>query len=105
MEFVATKLRVIHIDADKIVNEKEIGSELLEEDLISLVFQQLKRPEVVQKGYILSGFPRNRRQSLSLVRAGFIPKHIGILILTQLKLNYQMRILIPLLPNLQSWTP
>ncbi|KAJ3305969.1 hypothetical protein HDV03_000811 [Kappamyces sp. JEL0829] len=44
--------------------------------VITLILQQLKDPEVAEKGYLLEGFPRTKNQALALCQAGFIPDHV-----------------------------
>lgn len=46
--------------------------------ITTLVMQRLKDPEVVEKGYVLDGFPRTKAQANSLIQAGYIPDHVGM---------------------------
>lgn len=45
--------------------------------ITAMILQNLKDPEVVERGYILDGFPRTKQQALSLIQAGFIPDHVS----------------------------
>jgi adenylate kinase len=44
--------------------------------ITAMILQQLKDPEVVERGYILDGFPRTKQQALALLQAGFIPDKV-----------------------------
>jgi adenylate kinase len=46
--------------------------------MISLVTQRLAEPDVMQRGYVLDGFPRTREQAFSMQMKGSIPEHFGM---------------------------
>ena len=41
----------------------------------NLVFSRLQEPDVLEKGYVLEGYPRNRQQVISMQQRGIIPDH------------------------------
>ena len=44
--------------------------------ILAIILQQLRNPEVIERGYILDGFPRTRQQAQALLQAGFIPDKV-----------------------------
>ena len=50
--------------------------QLVPDTIISnLVFARLQESDVIDKGYVLDGFPRTREQALSMQRRGILPDH------------------------------
>jgi adenylate kinase len=45
--------------------------------MIHLVFARLQEPDVLEKGYVLEGFPRTREQALAMQRKGIFPDHLS----------------------------
>ena len=45
--------------------------------ILNLVFARLQESDVIEKGYVLNGFPRTREQALSMQKKGVIPDHFG----------------------------
>lgn len=43
----------------------------------NLVFARLQEPDVIEKGYVIEGYPRNREQALSMQRKGILPDHVS----------------------------
>jgi adenylate kinase family enzyme len=41
----------------------------------NLVFARLQEPDVLEKGYVLEGYPRNRQQIIAMQQRGIIPDH------------------------------
>ena len=41
----------------------------------NLVLSRLHEPDVLEKGYVLEGYPRNRQQALCMQQKGIIPDH------------------------------
>lgn len=51
--------------------------QLVPEHLITImIIQCLKDVDVVERGYLLDGFPRTKQQALAMLQAGFIPDHV-----------------------------
>lgn len=46
--------------------------------ITSIVLSHLKEQDVVERGYILDGYPRTKNQAMALLQAGHIPGHVGI---------------------------
>jgi adenylate kinase len=52
--------------------------QLVPDAIISnLVFARLQEPDVMTKGYVLEGYPRNRDQALVMQRKGILPDHLS----------------------------
>ncbi|KAI8899563.1 adenylate kinase-domain-containing protein [Globomyces pollinis-pini] len=91
IERLARQFDVVHINTGKLLNqayEKQksngvqakpyIDRGMLVPDsiMVSVILQQLKEPEVLERGYILDGYPRTKQQALALLQAGYIPSHV-----------------------------
>ena len=71
----------------------ERGQLVPDQIITNLVFARLQEPDVLEKGYVLEGFPRTREQALAMQRKGFLPDHLGTPLLenlmTSLFIEYQ----------------
>lgn len=91
IESLARQLDVVHIHTGTLLEkafQKQTSAgvqarafvekgQLVPDYLItSMILQQLKDPDVVERGYILDGFPRTKQQALALLQAGFLPDHV-----------------------------
>jgi adenylate kinase len=51
--------------------------QLVPDQLITnLIFKELKEAEVIEKGYVLDGYPRTKQQAMELLQSGFLPDHV-----------------------------
>jgi adenylate kinase len=72
--------------ANEITNQTSTGiqaqpfvenGKLVPDQLITnLVFKALKENDVLEKGYVLEGYPRTKQQAIELLQAGFLPDHV-----------------------------
>ncbi|KAJ3273042.1 Adenylate kinase 8 [Terramyces sp. JEL0728] len=91
IEGIANRLNVVYINVGKLLDiayekQKTAGvqarpfierGQLVPDAIISsIVLGHLKEQEVVERGYILDGYPRTKNQAMALLQAGHIPGHV-----------------------------
>ena len=51
--------------------------QLVPDELIStLIFARLEEPYVLERGFVLEGFPRTKQQAIAMIKRGLIPNQI-----------------------------
>ncbi|KAJ3325571.1 Adenylate kinase 8 [Boothiomyces sp. JEL0866] len=91
IEGIANRLNVVYINVGKLLEvayekQKTAGvqarpfierGQLVPDAIItSIVLGHLKEQEVVERGYVLDGYPRTKNQAMALLQAGHIPGHV-----------------------------
>ena len=62
--------------AKEFINKGEL---VPDEIIMNLVFERLRKEDVIKNGYLLDGFPRNANQAKELIKNGFEPNCVLVI--------------------------